>query len=306
MTAATIDNELYGADPEMVAMFTDNARELVDLIDADLMHIEQSPDSVEHDMLDRLFRNMHTIKGESGFVSLENIGRLTHALEDILDRLRNDELTPTPDVTDGLITGVGRLRGLIETVENSDQEDIADDVDRLKSLLDACETEPEEPVPTASAAPVQEKPARATTPGNESKPRPQTETAPVLIIDDERMVAKLACRALQKAGIDSDSVLTAQEAIIAMQRNLYRVVVCDLHLPDMNGDEVIPRLKAISPLTQVIMLTGDASLGTVLRCLEAGALDFIQKSQDYSELAMQVSEALERAARWKPLMTSRL
>ena len=105
MTAATVDNELYGADPEMIGMFTENARELVDQIDSDLLQLEQSKGSVELSMLDRLFRSMHTIKGESGFISLENIGRLTHAMEDILDRLRNDELCPTADVTDGLIAG---------------------------------------------------------------------------------------------------------------------------------------------------------------------------------------------------------
>ena len=66
-----------------------------------------------------------------------------------------------------------------------------------------------------------------------------------------------------------------------------------------------PKLKAISPLVQVIMLTGDANLVTVLESLENGAIDFVPKARDYASLLPPVIDALSRVDRWMPLMKSR-
>lgn len=317
MTTATAENDLYGSDTEMVGIFTASARELLEQIDGELLQLEQSPENADREMLDRLFRWMHTIKGESGFVSLVNIGKLTHRMEDILDRMRNDEMESTTAVVSSLIAGVGRLEKLVESVETSDEADITADLAALDAVLTGNhETEVQTPPvadnPPAQPAPVKNNPQPTSPPTadgqkkDSSKRDASPEVVQVLIVDDDQMIAAMAARKLKKSGIGADIALSSQDAVAAMQQNLYRVVVCDLHLPDMSGDELIPKLKSISPLTQVIMMTGDANLMTVLRCLEAGALDFIQKSQNYTDLIEQVSRALDRAARWKPLMTSRL
>ena len=124
------------------------------------------------------------------------------------------------------------------------------------------------------------------------------DTTRVLVVDDDESIVKLLQAKLKAAGINPNVAYSADEAIKKMNRDLYWVVVADIHMPGMSGVDLVSALKNISPLVQVIMLTSDTSVGRVIECVDRGATDFISKTEDLGLLVETVSSALERGARW--------
>lgn len=312
VVADTIDE--FASDPEMVAMFVNNANELLEQIETDLVAIEKTAAEERVSVVNRIFRSAHTIKGESGFVGLNTIGKLAHSMENILDQVRESKIEPTNQVVSTLLSSLDVLRSLLENVETSNDTDISDSLEVLHALADASDghAAPAE----AQPAPVVADPVVVATPVvavavpqapvvAAPSEKPATTRTRVLVVDDEPIVRSLVCRQFNKSNINIDQAESAEAAIQLMRKSLYHVVICDLNLPGMSGVELLPKLKAISPLVQVIMLTGDANLVTVLESLENGAIDFIPKTKDYSLLVGPVVDALNRVDRWMPLMKSR-
>lgn len=121
----------------------------------------------------------------------------------------------------------------------------------------------------------------------------------VLVIDDDESIVRLVQATLASAGIDSDAAYSAEEGIAMMRASLHRVVVLDVHLPEVSGIETIAQFKTISPLVQVIMLTSDSSFQNVVECVGRGAVDFFSKdAKQLRVMAKSVSEALVRGTRW--------
>ncbi len=121
----------------------------------------------------------------------------------------------------------------------------------------------------------------------------------VMVVDDDESIRALVQKKLEMAGITADAAASAEGGFQAMRDNLYTVVVLDIHMPGMNGPEMIATLKEISPIVQVIMLTSDSSFERVIQCLDRGAVDFFAKeAQQLTLMAEAVSSAMGRGARW--------
>ncbi len=112
------------------------------------------------------------------------------------------------------------------------------------------------------------------------------------------MISRLLQSKLGAAGIVSDAADSAAKALQMMERHLYFVVVADIHMPGTDGVALLSALKRLSPLVQVIMLTGDASIEQVIECADRGAIDFFSKQEPLPPLTDAVASALARAARW--------
>lgn len=121
----------------------------------------------------------------------------------------------------------------------------------------------------------------------------------VLVVDDDDSIRELVQMKLATAGINADEACSAEEGLRAMRKNLYAVIVLDIHLPGMNGPEMIGLLKEISPVVQVVMLTSDSSFERVIECLDRGAVDFFAKeTQQLTLMVEAVGAAMGRGARW--------
>src|SRR3989339_309404 len=93
-------------DPEMkeiVESFITETNEILDNLDMDLVQMEKSPDDVE--LINRIFRAFHTIKGTSGFLGLNKLTSVTHRCEDILNKLRKKEAVVSSKLMDGILGG---------------------------------------------------------------------------------------------------------------------------------------------------------------------------------------------------------
>jgi two-component system chemotaxis sensor kinase CheA len=126
-------------EDEIVQEFLVESHENLDQLDRDLVDLEQQPDSRE--LLSSIFRTIHTIKGTSGFLAFSHLESLTHVGENLLSRLRDGELTMTPQIASALLRMVDTVRALLAVVEQTGSDtdasiDIEPVVDAIKVCLD--------------------------------------------------------------------------------------------------------------------------------------------------------------------------
>jgi two-component system chemotaxis sensor kinase CheA len=129
-------------DPDMAEIFESfvvETNETLEQLDIDLMKLEGSPEDAE--LLNKVFRSFHTVKGTSGFLGLVKMQALTHRLEDILNKLRKEEAKLNSNIMDGILEGYDALRELLQVVENNKNEDFETEqiIKNLQSILDRME-----------------------------------------------------------------------------------------------------------------------------------------------------------------------
>jgi two-component system chemotaxis sensor kinase CheA len=118
--------------PEEIRIFLLEAYENLDQVEQDLVTLEQSPGDIE--ILNSVFRAIHTIKGNSGFLALANLEGLCHSGETLLDRLRNNTLQLTPDMTTALLELVDKSRILLGNLESTGKEGEIDSAEIIATL----------------------------------------------------------------------------------------------------------------------------------------------------------------------------
>ncbi|MEM8944609.1 MAG: chemotaxis protein CheW [Planctomycetota bacterium] len=134
-------------------------------IENQLLSIEESGADVDVDLVNEVFRGIHSIKGAAGFLGLTKVNDLAHNLENILNMMRNDQLVPTSPMIDVMLRAADKLQGLINDVENSNNEDVSSYITELEAI--AAGESPAEPTSApqatseAVAEPLPETPAPA-------------------------------------------------------------------------------------------------------------------------------------------------
>jgi len=113
--------------------FFQEARDILDSINDDILKAETDPENTE--ILDSIFRGIHTIKGSAGSFELPEISEFAHHLEGILDALRKGEIKLNADIVDAILEGCDVINNMIDTCEKEGNVEIPDElVKRFKSL----------------------------------------------------------------------------------------------------------------------------------------------------------------------------
>ena len=115
----------------------------------------------------------------------------------------------------------------------------------------------------------------------------------VLVVDDERNMLMVMEMALEEAGY---RVLTAErgEDAVAMLRDPdLAVILSDLKMPGMSGEEFIARCQRERPDAPVIVVTAYGSIRSAIECIQAGASDYIHKPIDQGEMQECVNRVME-------------
>jgi two-component system chemotaxis sensor kinase CheA len=130
----TMNDELAN-DPTLIQEFVNEAQEGLQHLDEDLLSLEQAPDAME--MLDRIFRTVHTIKGTAGFLGFDQLVAVSHAAEDVLNSLRKGESVAGSEHIDTLLAAFDRIRVMINDIAHNAivVYDLDELVVRLRSLL---------------------------------------------------------------------------------------------------------------------------------------------------------------------------
>ncbi|WP_459978417.1 hybrid sensor histidine kinase/response regulator [Nautilia lithotrophica] len=121
---------------ELLEDFLIEAFEMIEEMDQDLVELENSPDDL--DLLNKIFRVAHTIKGSGSFLNFDKLTRLTHHMEAVLDKARKGELTITPEIMDVILESVDAMKGILEYIrDNGDDSAPEIDIEPIVSKLDA-------------------------------------------------------------------------------------------------------------------------------------------------------------------------
>ena len=99
----------------------------------------------------------------------------------------------------------------------------------------------------------------------------------ILIVDDEPLQRQLLGGFLKKQGYSVVEAANGNEALTRFLHHPIDLVLLDHRMPDMNGDEVLARIKQHNPLARVIMITAYGAVDTAVRTMQLGAEDFLEK-----------------------------
>ena len=130
--------------------------------------------------------------------------------------------------------------------------------------------------------------------------------ARILVIDDEQRILRFVVRGLQAEGYEVDSADNGVDGLGSALTGQYDLVVLDLLMPGLDGAAVLSRLLAARPAQAVIVLSCLTSTATKVRCLEAGAEDYLAKPFSLDELLARVRVRLRSADRTTSLVAGRL
>jgi two-component system chemotaxis sensor kinase CheA len=114
--------------------FVAEALEHLANIEADLLTIEEAGSEIDEELVNKVFRAAHSIKGGSSFLGLNKIKDLAHKAETVLDMVRARQITPNPETTNILLAAFDKLRDLIGNAAKSEGEDITEHVESLNRL----------------------------------------------------------------------------------------------------------------------------------------------------------------------------
>ncbi|HOC58996.1 MAG TPA: chemotaxis protein CheW [Smithellaceae bacterium] len=114
--------------------FINESREHLTTIEADLLTIEEGGANIDENLVNKVFRAAHSIKGGSAFFGLDKIKELAHKAETVLDMLRSCKIAPNAEVTNVLLAAFDKLREMINNTDKSAETDIADLVVGLTGL----------------------------------------------------------------------------------------------------------------------------------------------------------------------------
>ncbi len=120
-------------DEEILQDFLAEAQDLLEQLNEQLVDLEQAPDDIE--LLNAIFRAFHTIKGGAGFIGIKPLVEVCHRAENVFDKIRNGEMTYTPDVADIILQVYDTITDMINRLQEGERE--FEDVDsNLLAQLD--------------------------------------------------------------------------------------------------------------------------------------------------------------------------
>ncbi|MDO8670047.1 MAG: Hpt domain-containing protein, partial [Dehalococcoidia bacterium] len=150
-------------DDETLQAFKEESHEHLDGIESDLLAIEEAGAEIDQELVNKVFRAMHSIKGGASFLGLNAIKTLAHAAEDLLNKIRNKQLVPTAPVISSLLDAADLVNRLLNQPKGAVEFDISGPLSALNKILSPSaapepSTSPAPPTTTKPVAPAQTSP----------------------------------------------------------------------------------------------------------------------------------------------------
>lgn len=276
-------------DDEILQGFIEESLEHLADIENDLLEIEENGADIDEDLVNKVFRAAHSIKGGAGFMGLTVIQDLSHVTENVLGLIRSGKLIPTPEIINVLLQASDKLNTMIEDVANSNDYDIEEHLIPLNAIFngEALQPDAEQPEPEASvteevAAPeAPEDTEQVTAPEVEPveaiepevvtpTPAPVVEKAPEPAPPPKTAKRPAVKKSAAKVKVDTsirvhvsllDSLMTLAGELVLSRNQLLQTIASD---DVRNAESVGQRIDLItSELQEAIMLTRMQPIGNV-------------------------------------------
>lgn len=118
----------------------------------------------------------------------------------------------------------------------------------------------------------------------------------VLVVDDEASILEALSKVLAKEGLEVLSARNGKDALELVRRHPVHVMITDLRMPGMGGDDLLKAVKAITPEVEVIVMTAYGTVEVAVEAMKRGAYDFIAKPLKRAAVVSTVQKALEKVA----------
>ena len=136
-----------------------------------------------------------------------------------------------------------------------------------------------------------------------TRPANQSMEIKILVVDDEQEITELLVRHFTFKGYDISGVNDPLKAIKMIENDNYHVVISDIVMPDMDGIELLKRIKAHNGGIKVIMITGYVTLHNVLSAMRNGAENvFFKPLKDLESLEAAVDDAIDNIGMWQNIL----
>lgn len=119
-------------------------------------------------------------------------------------------------------------------------------------------------------------------------------SARILVADDERNIRKNLAMVLESAGYEVAEARDGEEALALCRQTHPDIAFVDLHMPKMEGLDVLARFRTLSPKTAVVIITAYGSAASAVEAMKLGAVDFLEKPFDPKIIAILAEEILFR------------
>lgn len=119
----------------------------------------------------------------------------------------------------------------------------------------------------------------------------------MMLVDDEVRYLQTTARLMEKKGFEVLTAQSGREALEKLKIHSIHVVILDVKMPGMDGNEILKVIKAIYPLVEVIMLTGHATMDSAIDGLKNGAFDYLMKPTDPDRILEKALDAFEKLQR---------
>ncbi|MGM9742492.1 MAG: sigma-54-dependent transcriptional regulator [Candidatus Cryptobacteroides sp.] len=118
----------------------------------------------------------------------------------------------------------------------------------------------------------------------------------ILIVDDERAIRNSLSEILSDEGYTVDVAEDGPTGISLAEKERYDVIFCDIKMPNMEGTEVLDKLKSEGIDSAIVMISGHGDIDTAVDCIKHGAFDFIQKPLDLNRILITIKHATEHTS----------
>ncbi|UIJ39258.1 response regulator [Desulfobaculum bizertense] len=126
----------------------------------------------------------------------------------------------------------------------------------------------------------------------------------ILLVDDEKRLLENTQKLFEKMNIRVLLAQNSNEALSIITRDPIDVIFLDIKMPGTDGMKTLQHIKRIRPLTEVIIITGHASMEDAVEGLKLGAMDFLVKPLSMKDLLKKAEEAFEKVRRHSELLES--
>ena len=119
----------------------------------------------------------------------------------------------------------------------------------------------------------------------------------LLLVDDEPRYLQTTKKLIERKGVEAWTAESGQAALELLGSRNIHVVILDVKMPGMDGNETLKAIKAAHPMTEVIMLTGHATVDSAIDGLKSGAWDYLMKPADIELIIEKAEQAFEHRLR---------
>ncbi len=119
----------------------------------------------------------------------------------------------------------------------------------------------------------------------------------LMLVDDEARYLQTTQKLIEKKGYETVTAQSGKEALEQLKTKNIHVVILDVKMPGMDGNETLKAIKSLYPLVEIIMLTGHATVDSAIDGLKSGACDYLMKPADIDEIMEKAIAAFEKRQR---------